>query len=799
MKATKLLTGILLLLITSCQPQKDLKQVSISLDPSVVTGSIDKMVYGHFYEHIYHSANGGLWGDMIWNRSFEEYPSGGKWVSNNGILTQSNLSTDIKMFFGESSWTDYEFTLEAKKTDGYEAFLILFRASDEENFYWYNIGGWGNSKHALEKEVKDNRQVITDLKDCRIENNKWYDIKIRCKGNNIKGWLNGELLLDFTDEENPFLSGMIGLGSWSTEVNYRNIVVSSLNGKTLFKGLPDLPHTELLPRHWSKIGESKIIPVKSQALNSDYCVLFGKSEGDTRLHQDNISVEANTNYNGSIWIKGATTDKLVVSLKMGEEKLAENILTGFTSEWREYPIHFLPLKTSDEASIDLLASSGGHLYIDQFSLMSEKSTANDGFRPDLFAAVDGLKPPIIRWPGGCFAELYRWKDGIGAQHERGVFPITIWDDKDLNSLGTDEFITMCRKLDSEPLIVINAGFHEGAGTPEAWEPWIKEACEWLEYCNGPIDSKWGSKRAENGHPKPYNVKYWEIDNELWRSKVPDAKIYSEAVKLFSVALKEVDPSIIVIAHGGNGIDEKWNNILVKNSANYFDILSVHHYMDPDKFNEGVYQQEAFYNRTAKTMAESDNPNMKLYISEWNAQTTDWRTGLYAGGLLNAFERCGDFLTIGGPALFLRHVTANAWDNAFINFDHTGWFPAPNYVIMKLWRENYAPNRILSSCDDKDLNIVSTLSEDGNTAILKIVNPVEENKSIIINIPDAIKFEKPTLTLVAPDSLNQRNTMENPESIIPLAGKVKVSNQKVTFEIPPYSCGIIRITINRITE
>ena len=74
MKSTKLLTVILLLVTFSCQTNEDLTEVSISIDPSVVTGSIDKMVYGHFYEHIYHSANGGLWGDMIWNRSFEEYP-----------------------------------------------------------------------------------------------------------------------------------------------------------------------------------------------------------------------------------------------------------------------------------------------------------------------------------------------------------------------------------------------------------------------------------------------------------------------------------------------------------------------------------------------------------------------------------------------------------------------------------------------------------------------------------------------------------------------------------------------------
>ncbi len=90
------------------------------------------------------------------------------------------------------------------------------------------------------------------------------------------------------------------------------------------------------------------------------------------------------------------------------------------------------------------------------------------------------------------------------------------------------------------------------------------------------------------------------------------------------------------------------------------------------------------------IAKSANPNVKLYMSEWNAQSTDWRTGLYAGGFLNAAERNGDVLGMAGPALFLRHVSARAWDNAFVNFDHRRWFPAPNYVVMKLWRGHYAP-------------------------------------------------------------------------------------------------------------
>ncbi len=48
--------------------------VNLSINASRVVGRIDERIYGHFLEHIYHSCNGGLWGELVWNRSFEFRP-----------------------------------------------------------------------------------------------------------------------------------------------------------------------------------------------------------------------------------------------------------------------------------------------------------------------------------------------------------------------------------------------------------------------------------------------------------------------------------------------------------------------------------------------------------------------------------------------------------------------------------------------------------------------------------------------------------------------------------------------------
>ena len=188
-----------------------------------------------------------------------------------------------------------------------------------------------------------------------------------------------------------------------------------------------------------------------------------------------------------------------------------------------------PTASSDNAELQVGVRGPGKIWLDQVSLMPESWRQAGGFRPDLLQAIAGLRPPVIRWPGGCFASPYRWKDGIGPQHKRGPHPKNMWDDKEVNSFGTDEFIAMCRRVGAEPLIVINIG------TPQ----WNRDVhgqrlpaggADWIEYCNGPADSKWGKVRAANGHPEPYRVKYWEIDNETWQHGRGDLRRVGQSVR-----------------------------------------------------------------------------------------------------------------------------------------------------------------------------------------------------------------------------------------------------------------------------
>lgn len=116
---------------------------------------------------------------------------GGKWAVKDGALQQTDRGENIRAFIGDKNWTNYTLSLKARKLGGAEGFLISFGVQDENAKAWWNIGGWGNVRHALEVGGVPESSV-----NGKIETGKWYDIRIELQGNNIKCYLDGKLLHD---------------------------------------------------------------------------------------------------------------------------------------------------------------------------------------------------------------------------------------------------------------------------------------------------------------------------------------------------------------------------------------------------------------------------------------------------------------------------------------------------------------------------------------------------------------------------------------------------------------------------
>jgi alpha-N-arabinofuranosidase len=196
-----------------------------------------------------------------------------------------------------------------------------------------------------------------------------------------------------------------------------------------------------------------------------------------------------------------------------------------------------------------------------------------GFRKDVVGALRRLGIAIVRYPGGNFASGYRWRDGVGPVSERPARTDLAWNDIEPNHFGTNEFIEFCRRLKTEPYLVVNCGDGD-----------MREARDWVEYCNGTRETALIKLRQAHGYPKPHGVKYWGIGNEVdghWQIGYKTPEEYARAFTEFGKVMKWTDPGIKLIASAVSdwkGALVERTRLLLEQAGDLVDYLSLHWYI-----------------------------------------------------------------------------------------------------------------------------------------------------------------------------------------------------------------------------
>jgi alpha-N-arabinofuranosidase len=525
------------------------------------------------------------------------------------------------------------------------------------------------------------------------------------------------------------------------------------------------------------------------------------------MYQSRFPVRPDLTYDGYLWLKtdgysGVVTVALESDVS-GGETYAEAEIRGIAGDWRKYVFSLRPGREDPLARLAILFPGTGRVWIDQVSLLP--GNAQDGVRADVLARIQALRPSFLRWPGGNVAQDYHWAWGVGPRDRRPVWINLSWkNEPEPGDFGTDEYIALSRRVGAEPTLTVNV---EGRGATAA------EAAAWVEYCNGPPDSRYGSIRAANGHREPFAVKYWEIGNEIWGDWVrghSDAATYARNYKRYYDAMRAVDPTIRFIAVGDN--DMAWNRTVLREVGRYIDYLAIHHYygrkpMAGDARN--LMARPLFYERfygemAALVAAEAPGRTIGLAINEWGLDLPEslqysMHAALYGARLMNVFERSSPLV-----AMSAISDLVNGWPGGIIQASRHGLFVSPLYHVNQMYSEHRGAQQLASSVDGPTfsstsegravpvLDVSASRSADGGRIFLKLVNTdLDRPLDVAIDVRGAAVQSRAARVRLTAASLATRTSFREPDAIRPERDTIPAGNS-FSLQLPQHSIAIVTL-------
>ena len=379
-----------------------------------------------------------------------------------------------------------------------------------------------------------------------------------------------------------------------------------------------------------------------------------------------------------------------------------------------------------------------------------------------------------------------------------------------NHVGTDEHLEFCRLVGAEPLICINAGNASA-----------KEAAQWLEYCNGGQETEFGRLRAKNGYPKSYNVKYWEIGNELygeWQIGHCSSAEYAERYESFRQKMLAVDPSIKLIA---NGQDLAWNKTIVERKGKIIDCLSIHllegvnnfRSLEPDDIFLAYMEMTTDFDRRLQELAHQASKNMEkpnfavteLQIFSNRAELANNKTiseALYLAGIIHSTARNEDIVELithsalvnhgGGlvktaeivypdPVHLTSHLYGNLPPSTPIETKVSG--PAFNSRLKNLPKGNKSPF----------LDVLSLITKDEQTLSLLVINRHPHEKiPTAISLEDFSPSERAKIATIGSETYMNKNSYKQPNNVKIERSEIKIQGKEFSFDFPKHSITAIHL-------
>jgi alpha-N-arabinofuranosidase len=445
-----------------------------------------------------------------------------------------------------------------------------------------------------------------------------------------------------------------------------------------------------------------------------------------------------------------------------------------------------------------------------------------GIRTDVVEALKKIRPPVLRWPGGCFADDYHWEDGIGPRSERPR-RVNIWwgDDIETNEFGTHEFIQLCRLIGATPYVCGNVG----SGSPG-------ELRNWVEYCNFAGDSTLARRRAANGSPEPFGVRYWGVGNENWGcggNFCPED--YAAEYKRFSTYLRDFSGTpLFLIACGPNGNNADWSRRFFTKLAGFRRIHAfAAHYYCGTAGTATEYTKDEWYQLIHRSLAvepliqqqrailDGFDPERKigLIIDEWGTwhrpaegrnprhlwQQNTLRDALVAAATLDIFNRHADKVIMGNIAQTINVL------QAMILTDGDKMLTTPTFHVYGMYQSHqggqslrtfFEADEISFKAGNEERNLFGlsgSASLKDNVLTLSVVNPhAKKPVKATIDLRGGKAQSVETTTLTHED-VRAHNTFDAPSNVTPQTSATELSGGKLRYAFAPASVTVLKVRLS----
>ena len=593
-------------------------------------------------------------------------------------------------------------------------------------------------------------------------------------------------------------------------------------------------------RYWTPIGADEFVTMDTDhPYTGDHTPRVKLSSSEAHgIQQAGLTVRKGKSYTGRAVLAGTSGTTVKVSLIWGNAASDRQtvVISKVGSEYRKFPLMFQAQGDSDDARLEIVGTGSGSFHVGAVSLMLADNV--QGFRAEVIAALKQLHSGVYRFPGGNFVSGHEWRDAIGDPDKRPPIMDPVWHAVQPNDVGTDEFMTLCRLLDVEPYVTVNAGFGD------AWS-----AAQLVEYANGAVTTPMGRLRAANGHPEPYHVKFWGVGNEPWGEWqlgfMPVAQ-WELKHNMFAKAMRKVDPTIKLIAAGampdamtGSKQAKRLNGQIVPDylsPADWSGNLLAHCLDNMDLLSEHFYSTSG--QRTDLEKGEKVSTGPQTLIEWERAPATQVRAkyehyqeylkripGLKAKPVPISLD---EWAYIGAPPNSYKVVPAYAWAfhemfrhsdlyqlgaftfaTAMISEDRTDAVLSPTGLLFKMYREHFGtvplgvsgnspqPKPIYPAGGDQPgvnpgsdtypLDVTAALSDDRKTLTFAVLNPSDSEQRLNLSIHGAELSNQGHLWRMAPATVDATIKVgQKPGVEVQEEGLVSVPD---TMSVPPFSVSI----------